>query len=74
VVGRPDDEWGERIVAVIVRRPEAGIDEDTVRDFVRSHLRGSRTPDDVVFLPALPYTPTGKLVRRELVAMLPVSP
>lgn len=71
VVGRPDDEWGERIVAAVVLRPGADGDVDDVRTFVRRRLRGSRTPDEVVFVAELPYTPTGKLVRRELLARLP---
>jgi acyl-CoA synthetase (AMP-forming)/AMP-acid ligase II len=66
VIGRLDDEWGERIVAAIVLRPGAMIDAEGVRDHVRGQLRSSRTPDDVVFVKELPYTPTGKLVRREL--------
>ena len=70
VVGRRDDEWGERIVAVIVRRPDAALQAEDVRGFVRARLRGSRVPDDVVFVPELPYTPTGKLIRRELGAVL----
>jgi acyl-CoA synthetase (AMP-forming)/AMP-acid ligase II len=66
VVGAPDEEWGERIVAVVV--PVAGADPDVqdLRAFVRSRLRSSRTPDEVVFRPEVPYTATGKVVRREL--------
>jgi acyl-CoA synthetase (AMP-forming)/AMP-acid ligase II len=70
VVGRPDDEWGERIVAAVVRRAGADLAAADVREFVRTRLRGSRTPDEVVFVEALPYTPTGKLIRRDLVARL----
>jgi len=70
VVGQADDEWGERIVAVIVPRPGAAIQAEEVRSFVRTRLRGSRAPDEVVFVAELPYTPTGKLIRRELGAML----
>ncbi|HSY14885.1 MAG TPA: class I adenylate-forming enzyme family protein [Jatrophihabitantaceae bacterium] len=70
VVGRPDDEWGERIVAAIVPRSGASLSAIEVREFVRAHLRSSRTPDDVVMLPELPYGPTGKLVRRDLLAQL----
>ena len=66
VVGLPDDEWGERIVAVVVRHNDT-LDVDTVKVYVRERLRGSRTPDDVVFVTELPYTPTGKLLRRHLV-------
>jgi acyl-CoA synthetase (AMP-forming)/AMP-acid ligase II len=67
VFGSPDDEWGERIIAAIVLtdiRP--GPDAESVRAYVRERLRGSRTPDDIVFRDELPYTQTGKLLRNEL--------
>jgi acyl-CoA synthetase (AMP-forming)/AMP-acid ligase II len=67
VIGVPDDEWGTRIVAVIVPEPGSGLDGDEVREYARARLRGSRTPDAVVFRAELPHTPTGKLLRRELV-------
>ena len=73
VVGQADDEWGERIVAMIVPRPGAAIQAEEVRGFVRARLRGSRVPDEVVVVAELPYTPTGKLIRRELAAMLPAA-
>lgn len=70
VVGVPDDEWGERIVAVVVTdRPEAADPAELVAH-VRTAMRSSRTPDEVVFRTSLPYTPTGKLLRRDLVAAL----
>lgn len=68
VIGLPDPEWGERLVAVVVRSHE--IDPEELRSFVRSRLRGSRTPDEVVFVDELPVTPTGKLLRRALVDSL----
>jgi acyl-CoA synthetase (AMP-forming)/AMP-acid ligase II len=70
VVGLPDEEWGERIVAAVVPYEGATADADEIRAFVRARLRGSRTPDEVVIRGALPYTPTGKLLRREIVADL----
>ena len=70
VVGVPDEEWGERIVAAVVPHEGATADADEIRAFVRARLRGSRTPDDVVIRGSLPYTPTGKLLRREIVADL----
>ncbi|MEW2353418.1 fatty acid--CoA ligase family protein [Spirillospora sp. NPDC029432] len=70
VLGMPDDEWGERIVAVVVPVAGAAPEPDDVRAFVRARLRSSRTPDDVVFQADLPYTPTGKLLRRELARRL----
>lgn len=67
VVGLPDDEWGQRIVAVVVARNGAEIEPDEVRDFVRRRLRGSKTPDAVVVRGSLPHTDTGKLLRRVVV-------
>lgn len=66
VFGSPDDEWGERIVAVVVPKEGETPDAEEVRSHVRSQLRGSRTPDDVVFADELPYTATGKLLRAQL--------
>ncbi|GAA2404860.1 fatty acid--CoA ligase family protein [Actinomadura vinacea] len=77
VVGMPDPDWGQRLVAVVVLTDRAGpAGEDTaaeLRAFVRARLRGSRTPDEIVFRPELPYTPTGKLLRRDVVADLTTS-
>jgi acyl-CoA synthetase (AMP-forming)/AMP-acid ligase II len=67
VVGLPDDEWGERIAAVVVPSPGTTPRAEDLREWVRARLRSSRTPDEIHLRTALPYTPTGKLVRRELV-------
>jgi acyl-CoA synthetase (AMP-forming)/AMP-acid ligase II len=70
VVGPEDPEWGQIIVAVVVPADGANPDPDDLREHVRKSLRGSRTPDRVVFREELPTTPTGKVLRRELVAEL----
>lgn len=66
VVGAEDPEWGQIIVAVVVAEGSAPEVEE-LRGFVRSHLRGSRTPDRVVFRTELPTNATGKVLRRDLV-------
>ncbi len=74
VVGVEDPQWGQAIVAVVV--PASGIDPDPeeLREHVRKSLRGSRTPDRVVFRDELPTTPTGKVLRREIVEELRAAP
>jgi len=66
VVGVQDDEWGQRIVAHVVTYPGTPLLESDIKDWVRSALRSSKTPDDVIFRDELPRTDTGKLVRRLL--------
>ena len=70
VVGADDPEWGQIIVAVVVPSTGASPDPDELRDHVRGQLRGSRTPDRVVFRDELPTNATGKVLRRELVGEL----
>ncbi|SEG88578.1 Acyl-CoA synthetase (AMP-forming)/AMP-acid ligase II [Thermomonospora echinospora] len=70
VVGVPDEEWGQRIEAVIVPAPGAGVDTEALREHVRSLLRGSKTPDRIVVWPELPRTPTGKILRHDVVTGL----
>lgn len=66
VVGLPDDEWGQVIAAVIVLVDGATLSADDVRAFARETLRGSKTPEVIRFVASLPYTETGKLLRREV--------
>ena len=70
VVGAEDAEWGQSIVAVVVPAPGPAPAVEDLRAFVRAHLRGSRTPDRVVFRSELPTNATGKVLRRELVEQL----
>ncbi|MEQ6900362.1 AMP-binding protein [Nocardioides sp. YIM 152588] len=68
VAGVPDEEWGQVIAAFVVLREGHDLTAEDLRGYVREHLRGPKTPDLVSFLPELPTTPTGKVLRRELVA------
>src|SRR5262249_7401863 len=70
VVGVPDDEWGQRIAASVVLAGNATGDADALRAFCRQTLRGSKTPEVIVFVEVLPYTETGKLLRRTVQADL----
>jgi acyl-CoA synthetase (AMP-forming)/AMP-acid ligase II len=67
VIGPEDPQWGQIIVAVVVPAPGCDPDPDALREHVRSQLRGSRTPDRVVFREELPTNATGKVLRRELI-------
>jgi acyl-CoA synthetase (AMP-forming)/AMP-acid ligase II len=65
-VGIPDAEWGEAVAAVVVVRPGTQADESELQEWVRARLRSTKTPVVVAFREELPYSPTGKLLRRVL--------
>jgi len=70
VVGLPDEEWGQRIVAVVVLREGETVAAEELRELVRAQLRGSKTPESIFFRDELPHTETGKLLRRIVMAEL----
>ena len=70
-IGVADEQWGEKVVAVVVladeaAAPGAGVDESEIQELVRRRLRSSRVPAHVVVVDELPYNDTGKLLRRVL--------
>ena len=65
VLGVPDNEWGERVAAVVVAREGRPSTED-LAGWVKARLRSTKTPEIWEFRDALPYNDTGKLLRRQL--------
>ncbi|MDT4867222.1 Benzoate--CoA ligase [compost metagenome] len=66
VVGRPDDERGMVIVAYVVLKPGEAGDATQIKalqDHVKHTLAPYKYPRDVLFVPQLPRTETGKLQR-----------
>src|SRR3712207_1598452 len=73
VVGVPDTEWGEKVVAAVVLKEGASATEDELREYVRHELRSSKMPENIEFREALPYNDLGKLLRRVLKSELAAS-
>ena len=66
VVGVPDDEWGESVMAYVVPRPGYELTEQDVVAEAARHLAGYAKPRHVAFIDELPKAPTGKILKREL--------
>jgi fatty-acyl-CoA synthase len=66
VVGLPHPRWVEAVVAVVVPKPGAALDEAAVLAHCHAQLAGFKAPKRVVFVEALPKNPSGKLLKREL--------
>jgi acyl-CoA synthetase (AMP-forming)/AMP-acid ligase II len=74
VIGLPDDEWGEAVVAVVVRAEGSAADPGDLTAWVSQRLRSTRAPQRIEFRDELPYSETGKLLRRVLKAELTDDP
>jgi acyl-CoA synthetase (AMP-forming)/AMP-acid ligase II len=68
VVGVPDEDFGQRLVAYVVLHEPGSMSADDVRDLVRRRLARFSVPREVVFCRALPRNATGKVVKRDLPA------
>ncbi|MGI9052053.1 MAG: class I adenylate-forming enzyme family protein [Ilumatobacteraceae bacterium] len=66
VFGIPSEEWGESVHAVVVRRPEADLDEPAVTEHARAHLARYKVPRSISWSDELPKTGSGKILKREL--------
>jgi long-chain acyl-CoA synthetase len=62
----PDETRGELARAYVVLRPGTSPTEDEIIDHCRPHLAAYKLPRSVRFVPDLPKTSTGKIMRREL--------
>ena len=66
VFGIPDEEWGERVHAIVQPKPGESIDLDELRGFVDARLAGYKRPRGYELRDELPRTDAGKLLKRVL--------
>lgn len=66
VVGVPDEQWGERVHAVVVAREGTTVTLDEIRGFCRERIAGYKLPRSLDLTGALPISGAGKILKREL--------
>ncbi|MBM7808291.1 acyl-CoA synthetase (AMP-forming)/AMP-acid ligase II [Geodermatophilus bullaregiensis] len=66
VIGVPDDTWGERVHAVVVPAAGATVTLEQLHDFCADRLAGYKVPRSMDVVDALPLSPVGKVLKREL--------
>jgi acyl-CoA synthetase (AMP-forming)/AMP-acid ligase II len=66
VVGRPEDDGNEQIVAFVELRPGANFDESALQAHLRDRLAPYKRPARIVALPELPTSGNGKILKRVL--------
>ncbi len=66
VIGLPDEKWGERVVAVVVRKPGSTLSAEEIFAFAGGRLARYKVPKQIEFVDALPRNAQGKLLKRVL--------
>jgi O-succinylbenzoic acid--CoA ligase len=66
VFARPDEQWGESLVAVVVLRDRVAVEAGELRAFCAERLASFKVPKAIEFSERLPRTESGKLLRRQL--------
>jgi acyl-CoA synthetase (AMP-forming)/AMP-acid ligase II len=66
VIGVQDAEFGQRLKAFVVARDSSGLDEESVKEYVKHNLARYKVLREVVFVDELPRNATGKVLKREL--------
>ncbi|MGJ7544733.1 acyl-CoA synthetase [Variovorax sp. LT1R16] len=66
VIGAPDAQWGERVVAVIAPRPGRTVTLEGLREFAQARLARYKLPKELRLVEALPRNPTGKVLKAKL--------
>ena len=66
VVGVPDDRWGERPLATVVRAPDSAIDAAGLKEFLGSKVAAWQVPERWAFIDEVPKTSVGKFDKKVL--------
>ena len=64
VIGLPDEQWGEAVVAALREGTNLGLEE--LRTFATDRLARYKLPRRLEVVPALPRNPAGKVLKFEL--------
>ena len=66
VVGLPDEKYGESLFAAIVMQPGKTLTKEQIIEHCRQRIGGYKVPRQMVFLPALPKSAMGKILKTEI--------
>jgi acyl-CoA synthetase (AMP-forming)/AMP-acid ligase II len=66
IIGMPDVDWGERVMAIVVPKVGSALTAEEVIDWCHQRLASFKKPDIVRFVGELPRNPLGKVLRKDL--------
>jgi fatty-acyl-CoA synthase len=66
VIGEPNEQWGENVVAIVALKPGQFVTIETLRDFAGESLARYKLPGRLEIVSALPRNATGKILKYQL--------
>ena len=66
VIGVPDEQYGEEIMAVVILKEGQTMTEDELKQFVRDHMARHKTPRYVAFVDQFPTNAAGKILKYKM--------
>ena len=66
VVGVPDEKWGERPLATVVRATDSAVDAAALKEFLGGKIAGWQVPERWAFIDEVPKTSVGKFDKKLL--------
>ena len=69
VVGVPDEEWGERVCAAVVPRPDTTLDSPALRQWGKQRLAPAKVPSRFALVESLPRNAMGKVLKPDVKRM-----
>jgi malonyl-CoA/methylmalonyl-CoA synthetase len=66
VVGIPDEQWGEKVVAAVVPKPGSAPEVEDLRQFCKAHLHDWKCPKQIILVKELPRNTMGKVLTEEV--------
>jgi acyl-CoA synthetase (AMP-forming)/AMP-acid ligase II len=66
VIGVADEDYGERLVAFVVPNPDADLQEESIREYLKGKVSRFEQARDIKIVQKIPRNPAGKVLRKDL--------
>ena len=66
VIGVPDKQYGEEIMAQVILKEQAVLSEDELKDYIRTHIAKHKTPRYIEFVDDFPLNAAGKVLKYKM--------
>jgi long-chain acyl-CoA synthetase len=66
VIGVPDRDWGERVVACVIPKPDISLNPEDLKAFLKTRLAPFKVPKEYIFATEFPKSTAGKVLKREI--------